>query len=482
MIKFSHKILALIFGAILSLASAEERPNIILIMTDDQGWGETSYNGHSVLKTPHLDAMAANGLRFDRFYAGAPVCSPTRASALTGRANDRCGVPSHGHALRLPEKTLASALKKAGYATGHFGKWHLNAIRGPGVPVLADDPYGPSAFGFDTWLTVTNFFDLDPVLGAQDGIHSFKGDSSAVIVDEAVKFITTQKEKNSPFLAVIWDGSPHSPFRASPADIAPFKDLDQTSQHHYGELVAFDRAVGKLRKSLRDLEIADNTLLWFCSDNGGLNKITPETVGGLRGHKSDLWEGGIRIPAIIEWPAKIKPRITRYPASTMDIFPTLADLLALPDDALLKPVDGQSLKPLFKEELNERASAIPFHFIGKGALIDDDFKLISTNLKKEAFALYHLKKDPTETTDVSTQHPERFAKMKRQYLQWYTSVQASIEGKDYPDNFDPTSTPKSGWWINSPRYQPFLKKWKQISGLEEIIKDAERRTKPKKKK
>ena len=116
MTRFFHKILALIFGAILSLASAAERPNIILIMTDDQGWGETSYNGHSVLKTPHLDAMAANGLRFDRFYAGAPVCSPTRASVLTGRANDRCGVPSHGHALRLPEKTLASALKKAGSA------------------------------------------------------------------------------------------------------------------------------------------------------------------------------------------------------------------------------------------------------------------------------------------------------------------------------------------------------------------------------
>jgi arylsulfatase A-like enzyme len=201
-------------------------PNIILIMTDDQGWGQTGYYHHPILKTPNLDAMAANGLRFDRFYAGAPVCSPTRASVLTGRANHRTGVPSHGHALRLQERTLPAALKSAGYATAHFGKWHLNGLRGPGVPVLGNDSHNPGAFGFDQWLTVTNFFDIDPLMSRQGKFEEFKGDSSAIIVTEALKFIRVAKEKNTPFLAVIWDGSPHSPWLASEADRKPFSHMD----------------------------------------------------------------------------------------------------------------------------------------------------------------------------------------------------------------------------------------------------------------
>ena len=118
-------------------AAPNDRPNIVLVMADDMGWGQTSYYNHPILKTPHLDAMAANGLRFDRFYAGAPVCSPTRASVLTGRTNDRTGVESHGYALRRQERTIAQTLRDAGYATGHFGKWHLNGLRGPGVPPRA---------------------------------------------------------------------------------------------------------------------------------------------------------------------------------------------------------------------------------------------------------------------------------------------------------------------------------------------------------
>ena len=188
--------------ALTGLSFASPRPNVIFIMTDDQGWGQTGYYKHPVLKTPNLDAMAANGLRFDRFYAGAPVCSPTRASVLTGRANNRTGVPSHGHALRLQEKTIASALKQAGYATGHFGKWHLNGLRGPGAPILDEDPYGPKSFGFETWMTVTNFFDLDPLMGSAQGVHQFKGDSSEIIVNQALSFIKKQKDAEKPFLAM----------------------------------------------------------------------------------------------------------------------------------------------------------------------------------------------------------------------------------------------------------------------------------------
>ena len=153
-------------------------------MTDDQGWGQTGYYNHPVLKTPNLDEMAKNGLRLDRFYAGAPQCSPTRASVLTGRSNDRTGVFYHGYPLNKSEKTIAQALKTVGYKTGHFGKWHLNGLRGPGVPIFKDDKYSPGIFGFDKWLSVTNFFDFDPVMSYNGEFQEFKGSSSEIIVDE----------------------------------------------------------------------------------------------------------------------------------------------------------------------------------------------------------------------------------------------------------------------------------------------------------
>ena len=453
-------IIALLFSITMDGATAA-KPNIILIMTDDQGWGQTGYYNHPVLKTPNLDTMAANGLRFDRFYASAPVCSPTRASVLTGRANNRTGVPSHGHALRLQEKPLPAALKSAGYVTGHFGKWHLNALRGPGVPVLGDDSHNPGAFGFDEWLTVTNFFDMNPIMSHKGSFKEFKGDSSAIIVSEALKFIRTAAEKKQPFLTVIWDGSPHSPWIASESDRAAFSQLDENSQHHYGELVAFDRAIGVLRKSLRDLDIADNTLVWFCSDNGGLPKITPDTVGGLRGNKGSVWEGGLRVPGIIEWPAVIKPRITGYPASTMDIFPTIADILGLPESVLLKPVDGISLKPLFENKIAKRETPIPFRYTGKGALIDNNLKLVVTNIDKDQFELYDLANDSKETTNISSKHPEIFIKMKSTYKKWNTAVDASIAGKDYPEGAVSKNEPQSHFWMDDERYRPFFVEWEK---------------------
>ena len=173
-----------------------EMPNIILIMTDDQGWGQTGYYDHPILKTPNLDAMAENGLRFDRFYAGAPQCSPTRASVLTGRNNDRTGVFYHGYPLNKYEITLAQKLKNIGYSTGHFGKWHLNGIRGPGVPIFGDDEYNPGVFGFDKWISTTNFFDiginfiLSFIIICPHELWSVQTMSSAVVVSES--FVAAQ--------------------------------------------------------------------------------------------------------------------------------------------------------------------------------------------------------------------------------------------------------------------------------------------------
>ncbi|MEM1221382.1 MAG: sulfatase-like hydrolase/transferase [Verrucomicrobiota bacterium] len=465
-------LLACVWSGLTAFGVTHSQPNIVLVMTDDQGWGQTGYYDHPVLETPHLDAMAANGLRFDRFYAGSPVCSPTRASVLTGRHSDRSGVPGHGHALRLQEKSLAEALRNAGYTTGHFGKWHLNGLRGPGVPLLGDDKHSPGAFGFDEWLTVSNYFDIDPLLSREGEFIAFEGDSSAVIVREALHFIADAKESKKPFLAVIWDGSPHSPFLASEADQQAFADLDEKSRQHYGELVAFDRSVGALRAGLRELGLAENTLIWYCSDNGGLNGILPETTGGLRGHKGTVWEGGLRVPGIIEWPAVIRARITEYPASTMDIFPTIAEICGLPESSFIKPVDGISLLPLFEGPQGPREEPIAFRFQSQAALIDNNFKLVKgKGSKKEKknkqakgdFALYDLSADPAESQDLSTEQPEYFQSLVKRYLEWEVSVKASVAGKDYPEGYvlplDPYA--EQHFWHQDDRYAPYLEQFQQ---------------------
>ena len=458
--KFHSIPIALLFSLVgVFRLVAEDRPNIVLVMADDQGWGQTGYYNHPILKTPHLDDMAANGLRLDRFYAGGPVCSPTRASVLTGRTHDRTGVWSHGAPLRSQEKTLAQVLQGQGYATGHCGKWHLNGIRGPGVPVLAEDRAGPGAFGFDTWLTVTNFFDLDPILSRQGEFEEYEGDSSEIIVREALQFM--KKHRRDPFLCVIWYGTPHSPWMATSEDRKPFQHLSEQEQHHYGELVALDRSIGALRKGLEDLQIAHDTLVWYCSDNGGLPPFGPATVGGLRGWKGSIWEGGIRVPGIIEWPKVIeKGRKTRYPAGVVDIFPTVLDILGLDDSAMIHPYDGISLLSLFKGKATEtRPQPLGFYFQNGAALVDNDYKLVIENRDEGIYQLFDLVRDPAETKDLFYLKPEVAARMAQEWVSWRQSVADSIAGQDYPEGrVDPDQPPRIFWW-EMPQYEPYFQDW-----------------------
>jgi len=443
-------------------AEVVQSPNIVLVMADDMGWGQTGYYNHPILKTPNLDAMAAGGLRFDRFYAGAPVCSPTRASVLTGRTNDRTGVESHGYALRRQERTLAQALRDKGYATGHFGKWHLNGLRGPGVPILAEDDHNPGEFGFDQWLSVTNFFDRDPIMSRNGAFEEFQGDSSEIIVAEALKFIGQQAEAKQPFFTVIWYGTPHSPWVAADADKTAFAELDANSQDHYGELVAMDRSIGALRQGLRQLKIAENTLVWFCSDNGGLPKISPDTVGGLRGFKGSVYEGGLRVPAIIEWPHGIPtPRVTSYPACTMDMFPTLAQVVGLGDDTMLQPQDGVSLARLFHEDLKRRDQPIGFRHTGRAALVDNNYKLVALNVKQDAFQLFDLDNDPHEQSDIFAQQPDVARRLRAEFQRWNRSVEASVAGQDYPERAVSPSEPRPRFWTEVKAYEPYFEAWKK---------------------
>jgi arylsulfatase A-like enzyme len=408
-------------------------PNIVLCMTDDQGWGDVSYNGLKDIKTASLDEMAAAGLRLNRFYAAAPVCSPTRGSVMTGRHPNRYGCFLYGFPLRPQENTIAQALKSAGYMTGHFGKWHLNGVSGAGKVIPADDPLSPGKFGFDEWLSVSNFFDLNWTLSRKGTPEKFTGDGSEYIVGEALKFIGQAKEQKKPFLTVIWFGNPHSPHQALPDDLK-----QANGSAYYGEILAIDRSMGKLRNELRKQGLADNTLVWFCSDNGA---IGPGSTGGLRGKKGSVWEGGVRVPGIVEWPARIqKPFASDVPACTSDIYPTILEIAGVKVPNQVQPLDGISILPLLDGKLTERPQPIGFwHYGGQPAAFgknggqaawtENQYKLV--RLAAEKYELYDLKNDPTEKKDLAAEKPEVVANMKKALDSWQESVLKSHRGEDY---------------------------------------------------
>ncbi len=464
-------------GVVLSNSALEvgigvKRPNIVLCMADDQGWGDMAYNGHPVLKTPNFDAMAASALRFDRFYAAAPVCSPTRGSVMTGRHPNRFGCFKWGHTLRPQEITIAEALKTAGYVTGHFGKWHLGSVR-------KGSPVNPGASGFDEWFSSPNFFDNDPILSREGLAVQTQGESSMVTVDAALEFIRKHAGTSQPFLAVVWFGSPHGPHQAIEEDRALYADQPDKQQHFYGEITGMDRAFGKLRRELRNLGIDKNTILWYCSDNGGLPGVG--ATGG-RGNKGKIYEGGLRVPAILEWPARIaNPRTTNVPCNTSDIYPTLLEITGV---RMMNqpPLDGISLVPLINRSMNARPKPMGFwdhptrgistpshkwmtelleaqkaggepadtsrlrldageitkqypqdSFPGHAAWLDWPWKLhrIQGDTGNVKLELYNLAEDPEEQKDLVARDTERTNSMKSQLEAWLASVLRSLNGKDY---------------------------------------------------
>ena len=455
------------------IVRANDRPNIILAMADDQGWGDMGYMGHQVLKTPVFDAMARDGLRFNRFYAAAPVCSPTRASVLTGRHPNRMGCFKWGHTLRPEEITVAEALKKAGYKTGHFGKWHVGNVR-------ADSAVSPGKSGFDEWASSPNFYENDPLFSHNGKVIETKGESSHVTVELALKWMAkvSQKKKKKPFLAVIWFGNPHGPHIGTEKFLKMYEGETKAMANFYAEITAMDAAMGELRKGLRKLGAADNTVLWYCSDNGGLK---PNSMGGLSGRKGRLQEGGIRVPAIVEWPAVIKKgRITDIPANTVDIYPTVLELAGVRLPGGQPVLDGVRLADLLKGELFHRDKAMGFwdfpakgqsrharrmleklraeqkageqepapkegliekkypldEFPGPAAWIAGDWKLHRIPAKNGThvdYRLYHLGRDQAEKFDLAPVQPERLARLKTELAAWQKSVLGSLNGADYRD-------------------------------------------------
>ena len=447
-----------------AVTAGSAKPNIILCMADDQGWGDVAYRGHPVLRTPVLNEMARTGLLLERFYAAAPVCSPTRGSVLTGRHPNRYGCFSWGYTIRPQEVTIAEAVKTAGYTTGHFGKWHVGGVsRGSDV--------SPGASGFDEWMSSPNFFENDPLMSRNGKVIETTGEGSQVTVDAAVAFMRTAVKRRQPFLAVIWFGSPHAPHEALDSDRKAYAGESEALQHFYGEITAMDRAIGNLRKELRTLGIAENTLLWYNSDNGA---IPVGSTGGLSGRKGDLEEGGIRVPCILEFPARIpKPRVSHIPCGTVDIYPTVAELTGARVKRQVAPLDGVSLVPLIEGSMRTRSKPLGFwvypatgiqtksedilkamrsgtatgaesagkiekqfsetDFLGPSAWIEGDFKLHRKQLKTgdAAYSLFNIDSDPQEKRDLAALEPKRIARMKTDLEEWLKSVVRSLNGGDY---------------------------------------------------
>jgi len=436
------------------------RPSIVLIMTDDQGWGDTGYNGRKELKTPSLDAMAAEGIRFDRWYSGAPVCSPTRGSCITGRHPYRYGIyfANVGH-VKKQEITLAEALKTQGYVTGHFGKWHLGTLTtkirdsNRGRPGSAAHYAPPWDHGFDVcFSTEAKVPTWDPMKrpgsdrpygtwywdGPEHRVtENLEGDDSRVIMDRAIPFVRKAVRSGKPFFAVIWFHTPHLPVLAGGKYLEMYKD--HKGRHYLGCITAMDDQVGRLRGELKKLGAGENTMLWFSSDNGpegGRFDGANGSAGPLRGRKRSLYEGGIRVPGLLVWPAKVtKPRVVTMPCSTSDYFPTVLDALGFKPKEQVLPIDGVSLLPLIEGKMTRRPRPIGFQSNRQLALVDNRYKLYSRGRRggKEGpvLELYDLLADAGEKKDVAAEHPDIVKSMAKQLMKWRASCKASNSGDDY---------------------------------------------------
>lgn len=437
-------------------------------MADDLGWGDVAINGHPLIQTPQLDEMAKNGIHFQRFYSGAPLCSPTRGSSLTGRHPYRYGIFSAnvGH-LPAEEVTLAELLKDRGYLTGHFGKWHLGTLTKEVEESNRGGPRGIEHFsppwlnGFDicfsteakvpTWdpmvMPSEEMRGVDPArAGEPYGTYywsgpgnrvtdNLEGDDSRIIMDRALSFVRQATEAQKPFFAVIWFHTPHSPVVAGPEDRQIYQDLSEEEQHYYGCITAMDREIGRLRSTLRELGTAADTMLWFCSDNGpegdGTSGRCLGSTGPFRGRKRSLLEGGIRVPAFLEWPAQIESRrLVEMPCSTSDYFPTIMDLLGLDPAGHSHHLDGVSLLPLIEQGEQSRSKPLGFQSANQLSLIGNRYKLYSQD-EGNTFVLYDLIEDPGETTDLSSSQPDTVREMRRQLDLWTESCRKSLSGDEY---------------------------------------------------
>ena len=414
-------------------------PNIILILTDDQGWGDLSISGNKDLSTPNIDQLANNGVRFDRFYVS-PVCSPTRAEILTGRYHVRTGVydvSKGGERIDLDEEIISEVFKNNGYKTAVYGKWH-NGMQAP---------YHPNTRGFDDFYGFCsghwgNYF--NPLLEHNGELVRGEGFIIDDFTNRGLEFIE-QNGKN-PFFLYLPFNTPHSPMQVPDKfwnkfetkniiqkgvirDYSDSKDSGVDTIHNLNHTRAalamcenIDWNVGKINKKLKELGILENTIIVFLSDNGPNGNRWND---GMKGRKGSTDEGGVRSPLIIKWEGNLpKGKIVNEISAGIDLLPTLKDLVNIKDVPKNK-LDGLSLKRLiYDENVNWEDRTIFSYWRGKLSLRNQKFRLGPKNL------LFDMENDPNQFEDVSKLYPGIFESMKNEKIKWKKIVLSELPKKD----------------------------------------------------
>ncbi len=408
----------LVISALLSetnAQSASRRPNVLLIITDDQGYGDLALHGNEQISTPTLDRLGRESIRFDRFFVS-PLCAPTRASLLTGRYSLRTGVSGVAEGqetMRAEEVTIAEALGTAGYRTGLFGKWH----NGEHYPYTPNGQGFQEAFGFNLghW---NNYFDTQ----LKHNGHSIKtkGFITDVLTGAALEFIGAKRDR--PFFCYLSYNAPHSPFQVPDKyfDKYKAKGLDDYLASVYGMVENVDDNVARVLGRLDELKLRDNTLVIFLTDNGPNGA---RFNGGMRGVKGSLHEGGSRVPFFLRWPARFKqPRLIKPIAAHIDVFPTLLELCGAPMPAT-PPQDGRSLVPLLEGKEGTWPDRMLFtqHALNRetGAVRTGRYRLVNEG---RGWELFDMQSDPGQTKNIAAEQPEAARRLTAAYDQWWREV------------------------------------------------------------
>ena len=398
---------------LLADAAGTRKPNILLLLTDDQGWGDVHSNDNPRIDTPNMDRLAAEGARFNRFYVS-PVCAPTRASMLTGRYHPRTGVSGTSEGLEImnaDEVTIAEILKQNGYATGCFGKWHNGAHY----------PCHPNGQGFDEFFGFcmghwNNYFDTQ--LEHNGNPVKTKGYINDVLTDAALAFIDTHQDE--PFFCYVPYNTPHSPFQVPDKYFDKYKaeGLDDELACVYGMCENLDDNFGRLLDKLDALDLGDNTIVLFFGDNG---PNTDRFNGNMRGRKGSVHEGGVRNVFFVRWPERIMPgtEIDRICAH-IDLLPTLMEWTGAKSPTDSPPIDGISLAPLLAGKTADWPDRMIFHnFVGRGAVRTEQYRWVT---EKGGDQLYDMIADPGEEHNIAEDRPEIAHKLKTAYDAWWAEV------------------------------------------------------------
>ncbi len=432
--------------AVAAESLAGKKPNIVFILTDDQGYGDISAHGNPILKTPNLDRLHAEGVRFTDFHVS-PTCSPTRSALLTGRHEFKNGVTHtilERERLTLDAITLAQVLKSAGYTTGIFGKWHLGD----------EQDHWPSSRGFEE-MFIHGCGGIGQTYGGSCGdapgnsyfsptiLHNgtfekTKGYCTDVFFRQATQWIDSVKGKGKPFFCYIPTNAPHGPLDVLPEDEARYKDKvkQANAAKFFGMIANIDDNVGRLLVKLQEWGLEKDTLVIFMNDNGGTAGVQIYNAG-MRGQKVTPWLGGTRAASFWRWPGTLTPADCDRLTGHIDFFPTLADLAgAKLSDEVKKQVEGRSLVPLLENPKAEWSERTLFTHVGrwpKGAKVDDfkhagcsvrtkRWQLVSASKGKHKWELFDVNADIGEKNDVSAENPEIVKKLDAEYDAWWASL------------------------------------------------------------